>query len=331
MNGKKILSGITIILLGGIVLFFSQRINREVYESINVQRGTLTQEVLANGRVESPVTVDLYFKNSGKIDILTAEVGQKVRAGEVLAKQNTDVLDAEFRQTQAEIVNQEYKLKLVTKDETKKTDEESYTIKSQKAMVEKARADRDAQEMRREEFLLISPIDGSLVAVNSEVGEIAKPETVVASVISDDNLQISVDVSETTIVNVKVGQTVRISLDAFDDEAPLIGKVAAIDPAETIQGEAVYYTVIVSLDKEDIRIRPGMTANVWIETAVSEDALFVPISAVQKKDNKKIVQVLDGKKVIDKEVVTGIKNNMGMIEIVSGLLQNDQVVLGTKK
>lgn len=331
MSKKTVFIAAIIVIIGGVVatLLF-QRANTVSYELTTVERGDIVQEVSASGTVESPTTVDLQFKNSGKIVVLKAEVGQRVAAGEVLAKQDMDLLSGQLRQSQAVLKTQEYKLRSL--EENKKKDyEDKYDIKAQDAMVKQAQADIEVQRARINETILVSPIDGVVVAVNSEVGEVAKPETIIVSIISDDNLQIDVDISETTVATVEVGQPVKMKLDAFDDATEWTGRVANIDSVETIKGGAIYYKTTVFFDKEDARIRSGMTVNVWIKTAVSEDALFVPVSAVKKKDNEKIVQVLREKQVVEKEVMTGLKNDAGMIEIISGLSQGEQVILGDKK
>jgi len=74
-----------------------------------------------------------------------------------------------------------------------------------------------------------------------------------------------------------------------------------------------------------------MTANVWIETDVVENAISIPASAVQKKDGKKIVRVLQDERAMEKEVSIGAKNDSGMIEIISGISEGEQVILGDKK
>ncbi len=332
MNKKRISIIVAIIILiGGIIGWrYVRNINQSPYETIEVLKGNLIQEVSATGKVVSPDTVNLQFKNSGKITFLNAEVGKKVMVGEILAKQDSGLLFSQLKQLEAALKTQEYKLRSL-EENRKPSYDEKYDIKAQKAIVEQASADIEVQTKKINETVLTTPIEGVIIFSNSEVGEIAKLETVVVSVASTGSLQIDVDIPETTIANVKVGQAVKIKLDAFDDEAEWVGKVTDIDSAETIKGGSIYYKTTVIFEKEDERIRSGMTANVWIKTAVSENTLFVPVSAIQKKDGKKIVQSLDGKMVTEKEITTGLKNDMGMIEIRSGLLQGEQIILGNKK
>lgn len=332
MTRKKILFASIIIVAGGAVAFLLWRSNNMPYELVPVQRGSIVQEVSASGTVEPLITVDLQFKNSGKITNIRAMIGQEVQAGDVLMEQDTSVLMSQLKQLESELVNQEYKLKTVRKDETKKTDAENYLIGSQKAIIEKAKADVRAQQARIDETVITSPIDGVITAVNVEVGEISKPEAIAVSIMSSDAPHIDVYISETTIANVRVGQEARITLDAFDgNEVLWTGKVVDIDPAGTVRGGAVYYRATVAFDRADERIKPGMTASVWVRTAAAENVLFVPVSAIQKQDGKQIVRVLSGKQSVNKDVTTRLKSATGMIEILAGLEEGEQIILGNKE
>ena len=329
MSRKTLFIIALVFIIGGVaatVIF--QRANKVPYELATVQQGNIVQEFSASGKVESPTRVDLQFKNSGEITFLKTEVDQKVKKGEVLAKQDASLLYAQLNQAQATLKNQEYKLKSREENKIENYDDK-YDIKAQKALVAQAQADIELQRAKISETVLVSPMDGVIVTANSEVGEIAKPETLIVSIISDESLQINVDVAETAIANVRIGQTVRITLDAFDNAIEWAGTVTEIDPTETIRGGAVYYKTIVSFDKKDSSIKSGMTANIWIKTAISENTLLIPVSALQ--NNNSIVRVLQGKQVVEKEVTTGLKNDAGMVEIVSGLSQGEQLIIGNKK
>lgn len=198
------------------------------------------------------------------------------------------------------------------------------------AQIAQAEASLGKIEAQRRDLMIYAPVSSVVTSVRGEIGEIIGPDVIVVSLASGGALQIKLNVVEDKIVNVRIGQKARITFDAIEGQE-FDGKVVAIDPAETIVGGAVYYQTTILFDKVDERIRSGMTANVWINTATSKDALFVPASAVQIKDGKKIVQVLSGEQSIKREVVTGIENDRGMIEIVSGLSLGEQVILGAEK
>jgi len=198
------------------------------------------------------------------------------------------------------------------------------------AQIIQAEASLTRTEAQRRDLTISAPVSSMVTNVRGEVGEVVGADIIVVSLAAGGALQIQLNVVEDKIVNVRIGQKARITFDAIEDEE-FSGKVVTIDPVETIIGGAVYYQTTILFDKVDERIRSGMTANVWINTAISEDALFVPASAVQSKDGKKIVQTLTDGQVTETEVHTGIENDVGMIEIISGLFDGDQVILGAEK
>lgn len=211
----------------------------------------------------------------------------------------------------------------------KKAPARSSDIAVYKAQISQAEASLKKTQAQRDDLMIFAPSPGAVTEINGEVGEIIGSNANIISLASDGALQIKLNVTEDNIVNVQVGQEARIAFDAIERQE-FAGKVAAIDPAETVIGGAVYYRTIVIFNEADGRVRQGMTANVWIKTAVSENALFVPASAVQDKDGKKIIQIFDGKRAEEKEAVVGIKNNIGMIEVISGLAEGEQTIIGNK-
>ena len=100
----------------------------------------------------------------------------------------------------------------------------------------------------------------------------------------------------------------------------------SIDPAEKLVEGVVYYKVTIDFEKENEAIKPGMTADVVIETAKKEDVLVVPRGALEDKNEKKIVKVLENGQVKEREVETGLEGDQ-LVEILSGLSEGDQVVV----
>lgn len=198
------------------------------------------------------------------------------------------------------------------------------------AQIAQAEASLARTEAQRKDLMISAPVTSMVTNVRGEIGEVIGADVVIVSLAAGGALQIQLNVVEDKIVNVRVGQQVRITFDAIEGEE-FSGKVVTIEPVETIIGGAVYYRTTILFEKTDERIRSGMTANVWIKTAISADALFVPASAVQSKDGKRTIQTLVAGQAIKKEVSIGIENDAGMIEIVSGLSEGDQVILGAEK
>jgi macrolide-specific efflux system membrane fusion protein len=172
-------------------------------------------------------------------------------------------------------------------------------------------------------------VDGVITEVNGNVGEISKTTEPTVVMIPNSRLQIDVNLSEDNVANVKVGQSVRITLDAFPNMS-WQGTVDKVDPAQTVIGGAIYYKTTVAFDQPDDRIRTGMTANVWIQTGSSQSSLVVPQSAITWSSSGPQVQIYRGGMPQVMLVTTGLTDERGMVEILSGVSEGDEVVVGTQ-
>ncbi|GAI56771.1 unnamed protein product, partial [marine sediment metagenome] len=130
---------------------------------------------------------------------------------------------------------------------------------------------------------------------------------------------------EEDIVDVKVGNPVEITLAAFSDEI-LKGRVISIDPAEKLIDGVVYYGVTIDLEETKEGIKPGMTADIIIESDKKENVLVIPKGTVKKMDGKKIVQVFKDGEVKEREIEIGLEGNE-YIEVISGLQEGEEVVI----
>jgi len=197
------------------------------------------------------------------------------------------------------------------------------------AQIRQAEAGMQRIQAALEETAILAPVPGTITRARGEVGEIIGPETAVVSLMPDGGLQVRLNVSEGNIVNIEVGQKARITLDAFQS-AEWVGTVLEVEPAETVVGGAVYYETVVAFDAPDARIRRGMSANVWIQTAENAQALVVPASAIMPRGGKSYIRVLIGTKPEEREVQLGLSSSDGKVEIVSGLSEGENVILGER-
>ena len=202
------------------------------------------------------------------------------------------------------------------------------SIDAQAAAVTAAQANANAIAAQIRDLEIIAPAAGTVTDTNGTIGEIVGPSTVIVSLMPDAKLEVKVNVSEDNVVKVAVGDSVAIELDAFPAGIVFNGTVSEIDPAATIVGGAVYYETTILFAKDYPGIRPGMTANAWIETASSSDALVVPMSALASTGTSTTVTVLENGVPITRAVTVGIKSQDGMAEILSGLSAGEKVVTG---
>ena len=118
-----------------------------------------------------------------------------------------------------------------------------------------------------------------------------------------------------------------ITLDAYGNTVEFKSSVVSIDPAETIIDGVATYKTIIQFSKDDKRIKPGMTANIDIETDKKESATYVPARAVFTKNGKRYVKILLGEDVKEIEVRAGVRGSEANIEIISGVKEGDKIII----
>lgn len=205
-------------------------------------------------------------------------------------------------------------------------------IESARAQLKQAEANLDSIRNQINNGILRSPIDGIITKVNYSVGEQASPAKPVFSILQGNNLEVEIDISETDIEKVKLGNPVIITLDAFGDNVKYAGKVSFIEPAATVIQSVIYYKTTIVFDALDKtgEIKTGMTANASIQTAKKADIVKIPQRAIIEKNSHKVVRILKGKDIAETEVTTGLRGDGGMIEITAGLTGGEEIILSTK-
>jgi RND family efflux transporter MFP subunit len=207
----------------------------------------------------------------------------------------------------------------------------SADVVSAQAQVSGAQASLDLVNNQINNDTITSPIDGQVVKDNYTVGEQTNIGTPVFSVLAVNDLEISVEISESDIAKIKTNDTVQITLDAFGPDKKFNGVAYFIDPAATVIQDVTYYRVKIKFTDATSTvavIKPGMTANVTIITDNRTGVLTVPERAViAKADGNKIVRVLEKGKVSEVPVKTGLRGDDGSIEITEGKLTIGQTVV----
>lgn len=216
------------------------------------------------------------------------------------------------------------------------------SLASQNASVSQAYANMQNYQAQLDKTILYAPIAGLITKMEAKVGEIVFPSspysdsrTTFVSIISDTNYEIEASIAEVDIAKIKVGNSSRVTLDAYGDNMEFEAVVTNIDPAETIIEGIPTYKVTLQFTEDAEEIKSGMTANLDILTEKLENVLSIPQRAVIEKDGKKIVRlyhesmepVTDESQLDEREVITGLKNSEGRIEIIDGVQEGDIVVI----
>jgi HlyD family secretion protein len=277
----------------------------------------IVQKVKAPGEIEARTTVKISADIPGRIVELAVREGDTVKRGQLLLELDNTQYSSGVQQAQAALVAARSRLDRAetawrlaqSTYERKKALFERKLLSTQEMDVAEneyatARTERDTarEEIARLQAVLTgardnlskttyrSPIDGQIVGLNVEVGEIVitgtmnNPGTQILAVADLSRMQVKADVDETDVVDVQVGQKAKITVDAMPDTS-FTGTVVEVGNSATratsagVTGET-NYEVKVLFDHTVPEIRPGMTADVEIETRRAEKALAIPIQSV---------------------------------------------------
>lgn len=205
-----------------------------------------------------------------------------------------------------------------------------------KAQILSAQGQVDSARAVLNNLIVTAPQSGTITQVDVKVGELATPSKEVMVLQNISDLHAEADVSEANIASLQVGQPIDYTFDALGPDQHFAGKVLSVNPASTVISGVVNYLVKGSFDPPAggvPGIKPGMTANMTILVAKKDNALAVPSTAVINKNNKQYVRVIDDSKnktYHEVEVKTGLQADGGLLEILSGLNDGQQIVTYVK-
>ncbi|MFH0857743.1 MAG: efflux RND transporter periplasmic adaptor subunit [Candidatus Magasanikbacteria bacterium] len=196
-----------------------------------------------------------------------------------------------------------------------------------RAMLLSAQADLQQAISNRNKAKLTAPTDGVIGKMERKIGEYVSSQDIVAKLLSP-HFEVKVDIPETDIIKITLGDTVTVTLDAFGEDVKFEAKVDEIEKGETIIQDVVYYTVTVTLtDTKEYEILNGMTADAIFYTAKKENVLFIPQRVVRSEGTNKYVRVLENNISKDIPVTLGLRGDGGMVEILSGLTEGQDVII----
>lgn len=331
-------------------------------ETVKLTRGELSETVTATGTLESATSVDVGTQVTGIIDKLYADYNSVVKKGELIAEIEKTVLESDFKSAEASVESARYtyQYNLANYERDKKlhdkqlisdyefqTSQKDYEVS--KAAYDKAVADRVRAAKNLNYAEIYSPIDGIVISREVEVGQTVVSSMNVANLytIADlDNMQVVGDVDEADIGEVKVGQKVKFTVDAYPDDT-FEGTVTQVRLSPTTESNVVTYEVIVSTSNPDHKLIPGLTANLTIYTMSEDDAMLLPANAFtfepqdfpdakglpkagapldksKLADDQRGVWVVEGDALVNKAVTIGTTN--GIKTTVTGGLADGAVV-----
>lgn len=325
-------------------------------------RITIVNSVTATGTVEPVTEVEVGTQVSGKISKLYVDFNDVVKAGQLIAEMDRVTLQAELQSSQAQLSSSkteyEYQLKSFTRTKTlhekelvsdQDYDEAYYLYEKARNDYEQAKAAIVKVKQNLEYATITAPIDGVVISRAVEEGQTVAAgfSTPTLFTIANDltKMQVVADVDEADIGQVEKDQRVEFSVDAYPDDI-FKGIVEQVRLEATTESSVVTYEVVITADNPDLKLKPGLTANVTIFTMEKSDALAIPTkalrftptseeleqldmtadAALEKPAAKREVWLVNGKKLTPALVTTGASSG-DMTEITEGLSDNETVAV----
>lgn len=308
MNKRYLYGTIAVVVLAvaGYFIFRKGPLDEITYRTEKVTRGDVTVQVRATGTINPVRTVRVGSQVSGTIARLFADYNSQVKEGQIIAIIDSTFLNASVKEAEANLernraqmneaertlnrVNELFKKDLVS---TADLDAAQTGYEAAAAQMKQAQASLDRVRVNLRYAIIRAPIDGVVISRDVDVGQ-----TVAASLqapqiftIANDlkQMQVEASVDEADIGQIREGQSVTFSVDAYPDEE-FRGRVSQVRLAPVTIQNVVTYTVIIEVPNEEMKLRPGMTATVSILVKKLEDVLRVPSLALRFQPPREVLE-----------------------------------------
>ncbi|MFA5859513.1 MAG: efflux RND transporter periplasmic adaptor subunit [Elusimicrobiota bacterium] len=300
---KGIIWGIAGILVVGsftAFLFYKQQENRKVkYKTVKIASGNIIKSIITTGTLNPVTLVEVGSQISGRIKAVNVDYNSLVKQGDIIAEidpatLNAQLLNAEAALTKAQINVKEAKRKL---DRTKALFEKQLVAQSELDTAEtdyelslanqkQAESSLNQAKTNLTYTIIRSPIDGVVILRRIDPGQTVSANLSAPTLFNIANdlkrMQINASVDEADIGGIKPGQKVFFTVDAFPEEK-FLGIVAQVRYSPTVTQNVVTYDVIINVRNEQMKLRPGMTANVTIVIDRRQGVLKISNAALRYK------------------------------------------------
>ncbi|WP_306533647.1 efflux RND transporter periplasmic adaptor subunit [Geobacter sp.] len=382
MKKVSIIAAVLVLAVAGGFYVFATREPERTYKTAPAERGDIVATVSATGNLSAVTTVQVGTQVSGTIQRLFVDFNSPVKKGEVIAQIDPALFSAEMEQTRGNSLAAQANLakaratavdakrtmarnRQLVKDgvvsqgdfDTAETryEESVAAVKAAEATVVQTRGALARAETNLKNATIRSPVDGVVISRSVDVGQTvaASFQTPTLFTIAQDltRMQIETSVDEADISRVRVGQPVSFTVDAYPD-TPFKARVAQVRNAPVVTQNVVTYVVVITVANPDLKLKPGMTANVAIEVGRKDNVLKVPKAALRykprsdkeesdepratgrpagmkgKQEGGQQVFVLSAeKKPVPVKIATGLGNDSHVEVASGGLKEGDKVIV----
>ena len=388
MKNKKWLIWVAVALVAGIGLWYYFKSKDAVkieLTTIKPVMGEISESITATGTIQPVDTVAVGTQVSGTISKIFVDFNSQVKKGQLLATLDPSLLKAQalqitgnlqsaksnlaFNQNNYNRQTQLYKVGAISKADFQ-TAQNQYN--ESKAQIVTINAQLSAANKNLSFTIIYSPIDGTILSRNVSEGQTvaASFSTPTLFSIAKDltKMQVRASIDEADIGNVKSGQKVNFTVDAFPDET-FTGEITEIRLHPTVSANVVNYVTMINADNTNLKLKPGMTANISVLTSDLPNVMKIPAQAISfkpdslvalkykmdaplqmtqkkrqnpqkteqqkphykpaSKDKAEVWILKPDNSIIQKEIKTGLNNDTDL-QVISGLTLNDQVITGYK-
>lgn len=269
------------------------------YATAMVERGDLQIVAEASGELEPLRRVDVLSKASGEVQETFVEVGDRVEPGTLLAQIDPRDVQNALNQAEAdyEVARERYNVSRAQLDRSQRLydsgviteqDHESRTLDYANARANLVRAETTLEltQLQMEDVTIRSPMHGTVLSKAVEDGQVitsasgsASGGTTLLTIANLDVVQVRTLIDQTDVGRIEAGMPVNVRVEAFPDRT-FEGMVEKIEPQATVQSNVTMFPVIVQLQNEDQRLKPGMSAEVTVVIAERPQTLTLPNMAI---------------------------------------------------
>ncbi|MBP9191464.1 MAG: efflux RND transporter periplasmic adaptor subunit [Ignavibacteria bacterium] len=390
-----IIIGSLVVIIVAAIIISGMKDDVVIVQTEKIGKRNLTQVVTATGKIQSETQVNISAEISGEIISLPFKEGESVKKNDLLVKIKQDAYAPELQQQNAAIevaesnmavnevalkraqqemerLNKLFNKGLATQSEIDNAqnniDQALATLNSIEAQINQQRTGLSRIRYDISKTTIYSPMDGTVTQLNNELGEkvlgtISNQGSQIMTISDLSKMECQVEVGETDVSNINIGDTAKIEIDAFPDKV-FIGYVyeianSALQTGQGTQDAVVNFIVKIRILNNDVDLRPGMSCTVDIEVEHRNDVLAVPIQCVttreeefnmmgvmdnsngnvkresQERQSKKmkpreVIFVVDNDESRVQEVKTGISDD-SYIELIEGATLDQEVVKGSFK
>src|SRR4051812_40996608 len=326
-----------VVIGGGVGAWYTTRNKTEIQvNTAPLSRGDIVDTVGATGTLQAVTTVQVGSQVSGNIQWLGADFNSIVKKGQVIARLDPSLFDAQLQQVQANLVQSRANLtksrseldrakvqltdaeqkysrakelsskqllstseldaaKVAVDSATAAVASAQASVTQSQAQVTQSEASVNQSSVNREHTVIVAPIDGIVTQRNVDVGQTvaASMQAPTLFIIAADlaEMQVNANIDEADVGRIRPGQQVSFRVDAYPTDS-FVGVVTQVRLQPIVVQNVTTYGAVITVPNKQLKLKPGMTANVKIEIAKRTNALRIPNTALRFRPTEEVFAAL---------------------------------------